>query len=748
MTRKETNLNTDSVKSRLLQLVYSGLRVGATLPNYLSNSRRSGNRNRNLIGRISTFFVLVVTVASVRAAPPFVAGYDRFAESQPIEAGRLLLTELGCTACHPADGSNLNAKSAPILDVAGRRLSGDWVKKFLSSPQHVKPGTTMPDMFAGWDGAEKQNAITALIAFLTTKQNPYPKLNSTASTPIAREFWSKGDAGRGEELYHQVGCVACHEPRADGQTDGQTRSQFDEDTLEELGIVSSVEPLGSVPHPQLHEKYSPQSLTHFVLDPLAVRPDGRMPSLKLRPDEAADVAAYLLADQTDQPDPTARSSDANLIATGRRLFQEIGCVNCHEVKGVGKTTATVKLVDLDPAADVSCIGKARTGLPHYTLDDSQRSAIRQAIADPQVDDPVQHRMMQLNCYACHERNNLGGVGLRRRQFFQTVDHVDLGDEGRIPPPLDGVGRKLTNTWLKNVLTGKGDVRPYLETRMPIFGSASDSLVDCLIADDLQTANAETAHAETFATTKSSGPAGRTLFDLGCVQCHPLQGERLPGVVGIDLAEIDKRVRPEWFRAFLLDPAGLKQRTRMPTFFRNGQSSSPDVLSGNVDQQIASLWVYLKEINKHGMPAKIEQGRAHDFELVPEQRPIILRTFMEHAGPQAIAVGFPDQLHLAFDAESVRIAQFWKGRFLDAHGTWFNRFTPPAKPLGSDVVNFPVAGAFALSPSGETARIPVWWLPHRFEWRADILVPVRQRRGEGSIRTVGICWFSTYVVTGK
>jgi hypothetical protein len=62
--------------------------------------------------------------------------------------------------------------------------------------------------------------------------------------------------------------------------------------------------------------------------------------------------------------------------------------------------------------------------------------------------------------------------------------------------------------------------------------------------------------------------------------------------------------------------------------------------------------------------------------------------MPVAGTHAIAVGLPEGIHFAFDAEQVRLAQAWKGRFLDAQGTWFSRFAPPARPLGDSVIALP------------------------------------------------------------
>ena len=48
----------------------------------------------------------------------------------------------------------------------------------------------------------------------------------------------------------------------------------------------------------------------------------------------------------------------------------------------------------------------------------------------------------------------------------------MGDEGRIPPLLDGVGDKLNDNWIKHVLDNGANDRPYMLTRMPKFGTAN------------------------------------------------------------------------------------------------------------------------------------------------------------------------------------------------------------------------------------------------------------------------------------
>lgn len=112
-----------------------------------------------------------------------------------------------------------------------------------------------------------------------------------------------------------------------------------------------------------------------------------------------------------------------------------------------------------------------------------------------------------------------------------------------------------------------------------------------------------------------------------------------------------------------------------------------MLNGDVELQLATMSAYLKDLSNQPLPEKIQHARDQNYELTPTDRPIILRTFMPVTGTHAIAVGFPQQVHFAFDAENLSLSQAWHGRFLDAEGTWFIRFAPPADPLGDKRINF-------------------------------------------------------------
>lgn len=203
---------------------------------------------------------------------PAIPGVERFYESAAnlseeakTEGGDLLMQELNCVACHKADGeyaAGLNVRTAPNLDAVGARVRPQWLREYLSAPHTAKPGAAMPDLFAGVDEATKKDEVEALTHFLASKGT----LAHGSPTPSG--------IARGEQVFHRVGCVACHDP---------------------MSVEKAL--AHSVPLPQpLSAKYTVTSLNAFLKDPHGARPSGRMPSLNLNDAEANDLASYLLRD--------------------------------------------------------------------------------------------------------------------------------------------------------------------------------------------------------------------------------------------------------------------------------------------------------------------------------------------------------------------------------------------------------------------------------------------------------------------
>ncbi len=619
-------------------------------------------------------------------APPVVAGFDRFhgeANEPSAAAGELLLGELNCVACHrPTDrvAKRLRIRRSPRLDRVGRRLSREALVRFIRRPAAVKSGTTMPGLFHEGTPDGRVGAIVEYLRSLADGDAGPPKRKP-------------GDAARGRRLYHRVGCVACHAPEPGHRP---------------AGVPDSVElkpPEGSVPI-ALAGLYEPAALADFLQDPLSVRPSGRMPDMHLADEAARDLAAYLRTRfGGEQGGPTAE--DAGGADEGRRAFAAVGCANCHPTgDGVEPTLEAPPLGAL-PSAEVGCLAeKPPEGAPRYRLSDRQQAAIVAAVeglgGNPPTDpaERVRRTLLSLDCYACHERGDRGGPTARRLPYFRPADAraEALGREARVPPALTDVGAKLRKAWLRKVFGGTGDVRPYLATRMPVFGKATDHLVDDFAAAD-EAANKGVRIDVSGAKAHHRGFIGRRLIGadkLNCISCHALRGHRSLGPPAVDLAHAPERLRPAYFKRLLLHPQEVNPGTTMPPLFKDGKSPVRAMLSGREPgKQIEQIWIYLREAEQMPLP----KGMAEEhFVVTPEDRPVVARCFLKGVGTKAIAVGYPAKIHVAFDAKQVRWALRWRGAFLDMRGKWQDRFQPPLEPLGEEAHAWEEVGAFAILPS--------------------------------------------------
>jgi mono/diheme cytochrome c family protein len=582
-----------------------------------------------------------------------------------------LVQQYHCTNCH-ALGSHtgveaesqqtaygLHAKPAPNLVSVTSRIDPNYIQKFIVDPHGVKPGTNMPQMLGQLAPAEQQKAAIAITHYLAS-------LNREA---FQRETLDVDSKKRGQKLFHSVGCVACHSPR-------------NEDGNEELTD-------GSLALGNPAEKYSLSGLTGFLENPHSVRPSGRMPNLKLDHWEALDIASYLLAfpvlEKAD-PDDTSPEIDPAMVTLGKTRFRELGCSQCHQLDDVGSLSPATPFRSL--RAGKGCLSKATGKWPVFELSEGQRSAIQAAIEQSgnelTTSQQINVTLKTLRCYACHERDGIGGVSDERDPYFLTSNE-NLGPQGRIPPPLTGVGAKLKPKWMRQVLVSGRAIRPYVETRMPQYGADHVShLVDLFQqVDELP----QVAMHE-FGDPKEIRKIGTELVGSGglnCIACHTFQQKPALTMPGVDLTEMAERLHKEWFFQYMRSPQAISPNTVMPSFWPGGKAIRKEILDGDTDQQIGAVWEYLQD----GRQARVPRGlRREPIELLASDgRAAMLRRSYQGIGKRGIGVGYPGGVNLAFDAEQLRIAMIWKGKFADPAGVWRSQGHGTVRPLGSDLIRF-------------------------------------------------------------
>jgi len=440
------------------------------------------------------------------------------------------------------------------------------------------------------------------------------------------------------------------------------------------------------------------------------------------------------------------SFQPELAVKGKELFTFLGCASCHQMTvdkkplvSTAKYTALAQLPGLGGCLD----NPAKKASPRYSLSKDQRTALTATLSfissfnrlDKDImelearlkgikdadevkiailrlqDKRVQRSQLQqllegaatpkarivqtltaFNCYACHQRDKVGGVADDLNPFM-TGTQQDLADEGRLPPSLNGVGAKLNVGYLKDILDKGSHDRTYMNTRMPRFGDANvGHLVALFTALDKLEPVAEVEYKQPLAKVKAEGRHMVGALGLGCIKCHTFAGNKAEGVQGMDMTIMTTRLKRDWFHQYVLNPSKFRPGTRMPTAWPDGVSLLPKVLGGSTPQQIEAVWSYLSDAKK----ALVPLGMNSQFILLsPDKEAIIFRNFLAGSGPRSIAVGYPERAHLSFDANDLRIATLWQGAFMNAGRHWTNRGEGFEPPLGDNVLQLPNGVSFAV-----------------------------------------------------
>jgi cytochrome c2 len=231
-------------------------------------------------------------------------------------------------------------KVGPDLKEARQKLHKEWIPYWIAHTTEFRPTTKMPQFrFAAGD-------VEAISAFVW--QN--------ALTGPALDHQQPGNAAHGQQLLESRGCLACHSVGEGSNKVGGTFAA----NLSRVGEKDNYDYLVRWVHnPRQRtrpycpyekrdlgpEDYAKHNLP-FVFDEqhsrcpndnheLVVQQMTVMPSLRLSPDDARDVASYLITLKHSD----ARYADASFMddpaqaAKGKELVRHYGCAGCHEIGG-------------------------------------------------------------------------------------------------------------------------------------------------------------------------------------------------------------------------------------------------------------------------------------------------------------------------------------------------------------------------------------------------------------------------------
>jgi hypothetical protein len=232
-------------------------------------------------------------------------------------------------------------KVGPNLKDIRLKLNKNWIPVWLKKPSDFRATTKMPNFRLNDD------QIKAISAFIWQSA-------LTDSVPKHKP----GNAAHGKELFETRGCLACHSIGEGDQLQGGTFAA----NLTRVGEKDNYDYLvrwvhnareRTRPYCPLEKKdigpedYKKKGLPYvFDLDHSRCPNDGHelqvqnmtvMPSLRLSPQDAEDIASYLITLKKQEPSSYSDASfmdDPNLKAEGKKWVRHFGCAGCHEISGL------------------------------------------------------------------------------------------------------------------------------------------------------------------------------------------------------------------------------------------------------------------------------------------------------------------------------------------------------------------------------------------------------------------------------
>ncbi|MEL6110477.1 MAG: family 16 glycoside hydrolase, partial [Planctomycetota bacterium] len=657
--------------------------------------------------------------STARALTHFLVGIDSVSRGGPggkTQEGEKLFHEVGCVACHlPRNGKQASAAtSIPLVGIENKYTRAS-MEAFLRNPHAVRPSGRMPKLdlpddslrhlaqyLTGDDevtlGPQKNLPSVTNMRFEAYHRRVDRLPNFDGLTPDATGVSRGLDIGVGKRdtdvvlrFFGDLPIKTAGSHRFAMRSDDGSKLYIDDElVIDNDGVHGEVTKEGKrfldvgahTVRVEWFEKAGGEALQLDWTGPGRKRE--RLDYSIVMPETGEAALAKL---QPAKVDPDAFVFDASLAEKGQQLFQSLGCAACHQ-----RSDGDTRLYSRRPAPDFAslrmeggCLTSA-SGAPRFDLVDAQEDAIKAAFNSTKSSDLVEddqrlvHRMKAYNCYACHQRGTLGGAESDRNAFF-TSTIPEMGDEGRLAPPLDGVGDKLQASWLKQVVANGNKSRPYMKTHMPSFGGdAGDYFANAFSKADVIREPYGASRDEPESRRVAMGRKLVGAKGLACVSCHTFGKFKSTGIQAIALDTMATRIREDWFHRYLPDPQKYRPGTRMPTGYPKGVSTVTNIYDGDRDLQLSAMWAFLKKGTAGGVPEGITGGM---IELKPTDRPVLYRNFIEGVSPRGIAVGYPEAVNVCWDADTMSLALVWQDRFIDAAKHWVGRGPGRQTPLGGN-----------------------------------------------------------------
>ncbi|MBS1903204.1 MAG: c-type cytochrome [Bacteroidetes bacterium] len=572
------------------------------------------------------------------------SGKFDFEDAKYISMGKKLFIGFGCYGCHPMPGLEEQTGQGPSLLNVSKKVTADWMYQWIKNPRGWSHSTRMPNfMFTD----EEARQVTAFIMDRSKESNYAPLAHRSGG----------GDALKGKQTFFDAGCVACHsidDYKSDDLMRVKEGNSFGPNLNKEGSKVTAEWLFDWLKNPKNYQAHSRMPSLRLSDDEASdltaylMQHTGSNDSVKTgftgSLTNAADITAgeklvkgygcfgchQIKGLEKESKVSVSLSTfgkktpgelfygdlDGKVLEGWRHTFEKAGLplgqvdeAEIHESQDwytwtVGKMMnsriyATERITQKMPnfqmstqeAYALSVFLRSQTGVyvaPGYG--DSKTEANQVAV------DKGRFFTYWNNCVGCHKIESGGGY------VAKFINEKYAGDQNIAyftPPFLGPEGSRVQENWLHTFLQGPVKIRPLVKMRMPSYGFSDDDI-------SLATNYFLGLHKRPFVLTNyeyqanaSMVPHGKEMFDkLKCLSCHYVGTTGEATAKAPNLANVKKRLRPDWITTWISRPDSVMPGTPMTAFWVSGgkmAAADPQILGGDYKMQIQAVKDYLESI---------------------------------------------------------------------------------------------------------------------------------------------------------
>ncbi len=517
--------------------------------------------------------------------------------------GREIFATHKCARCHQLpkeikiDGQSISnpthmfelVETGPNLDTIKSRLNPEWVMAWVLDPKSIRNSASMPQLLGHLDPLKQKEVAANIVAYLFKEAAEIQK--------FTREGDLSSDEEKGEIIFEDRGCIACH----------RFSENSEEDDFDRISLALS------------NAKFQTGAIASHAINSRLHYEHSKMPRFDLSEGDAKLIETFVRILSESKLPLEGDSLSKGDPVLGAKQFVEFRCVNCHQFS---KTNSEKVANDIFSVSKIQgCVAnEKKLGQAHYGFSESEQtdliSFLRTGGASLKRTIPTEfanRNLTSLRCASCHRINGEEGA------LPYVFEEGSRGIQAEEVPPITFAGEKLRGEFLEKQLSGelKYRTREHFKIKMPAFPHRGSELALGLkqrqgftYSEDKRPrvtkglGSEKEPDAKLLEAKKNLAAVGAKIAamenGLACMRCHSI-GKEKPiaafDALSTNLAYASDRLTYEYFNRWMFDPQRVDPRTKMLKFSLDRKKTSfQTAFDGDAKKQFEAIWEYLESID--------------------------------------------------------------------------------------------------------------------------------------------------------